>query len=702
MLAMAASMPASKLGLFVLCLSMVLPELTVATDFVSVDSSGAKGNAIKKVIGLLQNMQIKIDAEGRKQEELFAKFQCYCRTTKEKLDKEIANGDSKTQALVASIKELTAKLEQTQDDLARHEVDKSAALKAIGDAKALREKEAKEADQEITQSRSNIEALSKAIEAITKGMLGTFLQTPAADMLRRFVMEKASIGDFNRQEVLAFLSGKGTDEQVPRSHEIVGVLKEMRDEMSRSLTESIEQEKASRTSFLDLIGAKQKELTVLTAQIETEMTRVGQLSVQIAGMKNDHGGSAAALLADMEYVAELKAGCSKKALECEEIKKVRAEELVAIAETIKVLSSDEAMELFRKTMPASEGSLVQFKAGERARRVQALRLIRLARDLPGSSGPDLDLIALALSGKKVGFEKVNQMLSRMVSNLQEEQRDDDKKKVYCEGKLDEASDKAKALQTRVTNSETVMDELEGSVSSLADDIKALKSGIEALDKSVVEATQQRKSENAEYKEQMATNAAAKEVLSWASKRLGKFYNQKEKEGSEELVQVSTHRQPADGTSPPETFDGYKKQGGGKGVMALIEHLIQALDRELADSGAAEKDSQSDYEKLMTDASAMRAKDSKSIASLENTKAAEEQELLEAKENKDDASKTLVVAKKYESSLHGECDWLLKYYDVRKQARTSEIDSLKKAASVLAGVDALLQTPKQHAFLAHKF
>jgi len=695
-------MPASKLGLFALCFSVVVPELTVGTGLLAVDSSNAKGNAIKKVIGLLQSMQLKIDAEGRKQEELFAKFQCFCRTTKEKLEKEVANGDGKTSALVASIKELTAKLEQTKDDLAKHEVDKSAALTAISDAKALREKEAKAADQEITESRSNIEALSKAIEAITKGMLGNFLQTPAADMLLRFFTEKANIGNFNRQEVLAFLSRKRIDQQVPRSHEIIGILKEMRDEMSRSLAESIEQEKASRTSFMDLVGAKEKELEALTAQIEQEMARVGQLSVQIADMKNDHGGSAAALLADMEYLSELKASCAKKAMEWEEIKKVRAEEQVAITETIKVLSDDKAMELFKKTLPASEGSLVQFKAGEYACRVQALRLIGSARDLPGSSAPDLDLIALALSGKKVGFKKVNQMISRMVSNLQDEQQDDDKKKEYCEGKLDEASDKARALQSKVTNLETVTDELEGSVSSLVDDIKALKSGIGALDKSVVEATQQRKSENAEYKEQMAANAAAKEVLAWASKRLGKFYNRAEKEDSEDLLQVSAHRQPADTPSPPETFDGYKKQGGGKGVMAMINHLIQALDKDLADADAAEKDSQSDYEKLMTDAGTKRAQDSKLIASLETSKAAEEQELLEAKENKEDASKTLVVTKKYATSLHGECDWLLKYYDVRKQARESEIDSLKKAAAVLAGVDALLQTaPKRHAFLAQK-
>merc|ERR1719238_96603 len=44
------------------------------------------------------------------------------------------------------------------------------------------------------------------------------------------------------------------------------------------------------------------------------------------------------------------------------------------------------------------------------------------------------------------------------------------------------------------------------------------------------------------------------------------------------------------------------------------------------------------------------------------------------------------------ALHGECDWLLKYFDVRKEARSSEIDALGKAKAVLSGADfALVQT-----------
>merc|ERR1719362_2534079 len=54
-------------------------------------------------------------------------------------------------------------------------------------------------------------------------------------------------------------------------------------------------------------------------------------------------------------------------------------------------------------------------------------------------------------------------------------------------------------------------------------IDALEDGIRALDKSVAEATEQRKED---YEELMASDAAAKELIGFAKNRLNKFYNPK--------------------------------------------------------------------------------------------------------------------------------------------------------------------------------
>ena len=60
------------------------------------------------------------------------------------------------------------------------------------------------------------------------------------------------------------------------------------------------------------------------------------------------------------------------------------------------------------------------------------------------------------------------------------------------------------------------------IATLEDEIAALKSSIKALDKAVAEATEQRKEENEEFTQLMASDSAAKEILGFAKNRLNKF------------------------------------------------------------------------------------------------------------------------------------------------------------------------------------
>merc|ERR1719270_884365 len=82
----------------------------------------------------------------------------------------------------------------------------------------------------------------------------------------------------------------------------------------------------------------------------------------------------------------------------------------------------------------------------------------------------------------------------------------------------------KALERSISDTTTVIEESKESLATLAQEIKSLKAGIVALDKAVEEATEQRKSEAAEYQELISSNAAAKELILFAKNRLQKFYN----------------------------------------------------------------------------------------------------------------------------------------------------------------------------------
>merc|ERR1719284_2041705 len=110
----------------------------------------------------------------------------------------------------------------------------------------------------------------------------------------------------------------------------------------------------------------------------------------------------------------------------------------------------------------------------------------------------------------------------------------------------------------------------------------------------------------------------------------------------------------------------------------------------------EKDTQADYEEMMKDSSEKRANDAKALENKESAKADMEESLQKSKEAKTSAKKELGATLQYIQSLHADCDWLLQYFDVRKEARASEVDALEKAKAVLSGADySLVQMKTSH-------
>merc|ERR1719473_1992903 len=158
----------------------------VSVDAFSASSnSEASANPIRRVVTMLQMMAKKVEAEGKKQDELFEKFFCYCDTGKATLGKSIEEAETKIPQLESDIKEAVEEKAKLDADLVTHKQDREAAKEAIDKASAMREKEAAAFLKESSEDQSNLDALTKALAAIEKGMAGGFLQTNAAAALRQ-------------------------------------------------------------------------------------------------------------------------------------------------------------------------------------------------------------------------------------------------------------------------------------------------------------------------------------------------------------------------------------------------------------------------------------------------------------------------------------------------------------------------------------
>jgi len=326
-------------------------------------------------------------------------------------------------------------------------------------------------------------------------------------------------------------------------------------------------------------------------------------------------------------------------------------------------------------------------------------------------------------GKKVSFDKVIKMMDDMVVLLKEEQKDDEAQKEWCETEFETSEDKEVELKHKLEGLTASIEEMTEGIKKLKEEIKALEDGIVALDKSVAEATETRKAEHEEFVTVAAQNNAAVQLLGVAENRLNKFYNpaaykppQRRELTEEERIYVqSGGADPRDaeeaaaaqtgiaGTGvtvfqqggaapppPPATAGAYKKKDAG-GPTALIQKLSNELKMEIQANEMDEKNAQEDYEELMAESASKRAADSKTITEKETQKAGLEGELGTAKKDLKATSTDLMSLKEYVADLHGNCDFLLENFEVRKEARSGEIDAIGKAKAVLSGADySLLQ------------
>merc|ERR1719221_1825849 len=96
-------------------------------------------------------------------------------------------------------------------------------------------------------------------------------------------------------------------------------------------------------------------------------------------MKNDLGDTGESLAADKKTLADMDKNCAAKAASWDEEKKVRSEEQVALAETIKVLNDDDALELFKRTLPSASANLMQVEVTSATLRSRALDALGRAR-----------------------------------------------------------------------------------------------------------------------------------------------------------------------------------------------------------------------------------------------------------------------------------------------------------------------------------
>jgi len=653
-------------------------------------------NPIRRVVSMLQMMQNKISAEGAKKQAIYDKFMCYCDNADAMLGGSIKGAEQKIPMLESAIGQAASQKKQLEMDLQAHGEDRIAAKSAINTAIALRAKEAIAYAKESADLQTNIDGLQAAIDDIAKNGGAVFLQsrTRMASSLRDLSVS-LDMTPVDRQLLTNFLSSSSSSS--PAMGQINGILEGMKDEMVKDLADISEAEKASIQSCDELVAIKYKEMDAVLTSMESKMIRSGEIAVSHAEQLNDLDDTTEDLAESKKFFADLDVNCANKRKEWSVYQKMQGEEGIALADTIKMLNDDDALEMFKKTLP---GSFLQIKVSGSDIRKKALHVLKSLRK-NGVVEPRVDFVELALHGGKTGFDKIVVMIDALVVELKKDQATDSEKKDYCEAELAKTDDKKKALGQRASDLETDIDDAKESVSTFTVEIETLSDGIRQMDKEVAVATQNRKEENEDFLASQASTAPAIDLLKFAKNRLNKFYNPSQynpppqRQLSEEeritinmnsLTQISLHGSAAPPPAPEANLAYATKGEESTGVITLIDNLVNDLDTEMQEGQLAEKDGQSDYERFMSNAASKRAEDAKTMNDKKAALADGEMSAIDNKKSLYNTNVHQMDTMKYDGGLHAECDWLLNNYDVRQEARLDEIEAMGNAKAVLSGAD----------------
>jgi len=505
----------------------------------------------------------------------------------------------------------------------------------------------------------------------------------------------ANINSNDRSNVLSFLDQ--TSDYAPQSGQIVGIMKQMKDEMDADLKQATTEEEQSAASFKQLKASKEEEVKLASQAIETKTARSGELAVSVVQTQDSLEDEKDELADAAKFLGNLKEQCATKQKEWDAIVKTRNDEISAISEAIKILNDDDALDVFKKTLPSSA---LQTGLGFLQRRGGHASALHKARALVAGvaseeHSPALRLMLLSLTSKlklqqrahTENFDVVIKMVDNMVVLLGKEQVEDDTQKEFCNTEFDKAEDEEKATKAKIADLDAAISEMNDSVTQLTEHISTLTAEIQSLDKAVAEATEQRKLEHSDYVGNKQMTGVAKQLVGKARNRMQKFYNPtlyKEPPPAAFIQLSRTSR--VDQPEAPAGPGPFKKNESSAGVINMMDQIIKDLEMGIQEAEHEEKTAQRDYNQLMSDSKENRAENSKSITNKEAAKAQLETKLQQTRQSHFDANTDLDNVHGVINDLHRSCDFLLQNYDVRKEARATERDSLNDAKAVLSGAN----------------
>jgi hypothetical protein len=662
---------------------------------------------IGRIVTLIVELKAGIEADGKKEQQEYDKYACWCEKTLARKASAITDGKATIEKMQNLIEKLRGELAAHGAEIAQLTKDVEENKKEQAEATEVRNKENEEFESTKGQNEQCTGALEAAIKVLTgagsgKGFLQTMHEAQLLSVVGgvRDVLSKPLVTDeLSESDVdvirkfvehpQAFMDSHGAVSQMqvsnanpfgdyaPKSTQIQGILKGMYDAFTSDIEKNNAEEAESQKAFEELMATKTQELETLELTLETHTTDEAEKNKQLAESTTTRDDTQKQVKADEQFFEDAKQGCRAKAKEWSERSRLRTEELTGINKGLEILTSPEAQSTFAAS---SSTMLLQLHSRTRATRSSAFEKLRKLAAKYGNSA----MAKLASKLKSGGhFDKIMVMIDEMVADLRKEEAEDIAHRDRCENQgnanknmiedleneIQKHGDSITRMEDKETELKATIESLEGEQSSTKDDMEELLS--------------MRNDEVAAFKQALKDDADAVHVISQAIVVMAKFY--KENKIPLQLVQVNEPEYSVDPDKAPETsFHKSDRSRESGGIIAILEMVKEDTEKEMKESIADDKANQAEYEKNRGALKKTLDAQTASKVELEKELADLEQKMQDTHEAKEGKINDLSEAQALEGTLGKDCAWVKTHFDSRREKRKAEIEGLQEAKNFLAG------------------
>jgi len=406
---------------------------------------------------------------------------------------------------------------------------------------------------------------------------------------------------------------------------------------------------------------------------------------------------------DEKTLSDMEVECKEKSLSFEEKQQLRTEEIAAIQEAIKILSSGAVAGNAAKHLGLSQTSkataLTQLR-GQESNEASGIR--GRIRDFLAKEGKRLHSSQLALLSQKIAadpFGKVKKMIDDMITRLLNEANEDAQHEGFCDKEIGKSKVTRNKLSEDIDALNAAVEDSKATIMMLTEEIATLTQEVADLDSSVKEATKIRGEEKATNKVTVSDSEAAQAAVVAATAVLKKFYEKaslatgllqvdRPKMGTDEWNQLANpnfkgtvdkgHK--AGMQTFGETNTGQQDAAGG--VLAMLDTILSDFSNLEADTKAAEAKAQETYDSFMVESKKTKAVKLQKIEMDEADKAAAEVKLQEDTKDMKGTQDELLAADRYYEKLVPQCIDQGQTFEERTASREAEIASLKEALKIL--------------------